>query len=397
MKDTTLSLSLHLPNEALLFDLDALYACLQTIPDHRDRRGVRYPLASLLMIGVLAKLAGQDSSRGMAHWAKLRTHELSQLFHLKRESMPHYSTWSRVLGHGVEANEVEQIVGRFFAQATKAAQRKRGSIHLAMDGKTLRGTIPLGETDGVHLLALYLPQQGVVLAQMNVEHKGREITFAPTLLSQIDLRGVVVSGDAMFDRRSLSSKIVQAHGDYLWTVKENEKGFYQDIEVLFQPHRKQAGTSAPPNDFRYAQTVEKGHGRIEKRTITVSSMLADYSPWAELAQVFKLESQRTDALGSTKTEVRYGVTSLPVYLADPKRLLALSRGHWGIENGLHYRRDATMREDHAQLRMGHAPEMLAVLNNAVLGLFARQGASNVAHARREFAYHFDKALAALGA
>src|SRR6266567_5440597 len=300
-------------------------------PPHRDRRGVRYRLASLLMIGVLAKLAGQDSSRGMAHWAKLRTHELSQLFHLKRESMPHYSTWSRVLGHGVEANEVEQIVGRFFAQATKAAQRKRGSIHLAMDGKTLRGTIPLGETDGVHLLAVYLPQQGVVLAQMNVEHKGREITFAPTLLSQIDLRGVVVSGDAMFDRRSLSSKIVQAHGDYLWTVKENEKGFYQDIEVLFQPHRKQAGTSAPPNDFRYAQTVEKGHGRIEKRTITVSSMLADYSPWAELAQVFKLESQRTDALGSTKTEVRYGVTSLPVYLADPKRLLALSRGNWTIE------------------------------------------------------------------
>ena len=134
------------------------------------------------MIGVLAKLAGQVSRRGMAHWAKLRTHELSQLFHLKRESMPHYSTWSRVLGHGVEPNEVEQIVGRFFAQATKAAQRKRGSIHLAMDGKTLRGTIPLGETDGVHLLALYLPQQGVVLAQMNVEHKGREITFAPTRL-----------------------------------------------------------------------------------------------------------------------------------------------------------------------------------------------------------------------
>lgn len=397
MKDTTLSLSLHLPNEAMLFDLDALYACLQTIPDHRHRRGVRYPLASLLMIGVLAKLAGQDSSRGMAHWAQLRTHELSQLFDLKRECMPHYSTWSRVLGHGVEPSEVEEIVGRFFAQAARTAQRKRGTIHLAMDGKTLRGTIPLGETEGVHLLAAYLPQQGVVLAQMNVEHKGKEITFAPTLLSQIDLRGVVVSGDAMFDRRSLSLKIVQAHGDYLWTVKENEKGFYQDIEVLFQPHRKRAGTSAPPNDFRGAQTVEKGHGRIEKRRITVSSMLTGYSPWPELAQVFKLESQRTDGLGSTKTEVRYGVTSLPVYLADPKRLLALSRGHWGIENGLHYRRDATMREDHAQLRMGHAPQMLAVLNNTVLGLFARQGASNVAHARREFAYHFDKALAALGA
>src|SRR5712692_9157811 len=207
----------------------------------------------LLMIGVLAKLAGQDSSRGMADFAQLRTHELSQLFHLKRECMPHYSTWSRVLGQGVEPSEVEEIVGQFFRQATRTTRHTRGSIQLAIDGKTLRGTIPLGATEGVHLLAAYLPQQGVVLAQMNVEHKGREITFAPTLLRQIDLRGVVVSGDAMFDRRSLSLKIVQAHGDYLWTVKENEKGFYQDIEVLFQPHRKRAGTSAPPNDFRRAR------------------------------------------------------------------------------------------------------------------------------------------------
>src|ERR671924_648965 len=83
-------------------------------------------------------------------------------------------------------------------------------------------------------------------------------------------------------------------------------------------------------------------------------------------------------MGITKTQGRYGVSSLPAHLADPKRLLALTRGHWGIENGLHYRRDATMREDHSQLRMGHAPEMLAVLNNIVLGLLARQGVTNVA-------------------
>lgn len=396
MKDTTFSASLDLPNEAFLFDLDALYACLQTIPDHRHRRGIRYSLASLLMIAVLAKLAGQDSSRGMAHWAKLRTHELSQLFHLKRECMPHYSTWSRVLGQGVEPSEVEQIVGQFFAQASRAGEPKRGSLQVAMDGKTLRGTIPLGKTEGVHLLAIYLPHQGVVLAQMNVEHKGKEITFARSLLKQLDLRGAVVSGDAMFDRRSLSATIVQAHGDYLWTVKENEKGFYQDIEVLFQPHRKRAGTSAPPMDFRHSSTLEKGHGRLDKRSITVSSLLADYSDWPHLAQVFKLERQRTNALGITKTQIRYGVTSLPAHVADPSRLLELTRGHWGIENGLHWRRDVTFHEDHAQLRMGHAPEMLAVLNNIVIGLFAMQAETNMAHARRDFAYHLDKGLAHVG-
>jgi predicted transposase YbfD/YdcC len=397
MKETTLSTSLDLPSEAMLFDLDALYACLHTIPDHRDRRGVRYPLASLLMIAVLAKLAGQDSSRAMAHWAKLRSHELSQLFHLKRECMPHYSTWSRILGQGMDPREVEQIVGRFFAQAGRPVEQKRGSLQVAIDGKTLRGTIPLGETEGVHLLAVYLPQQGVVLAQMNVEHKGKEITFAPSLLKQLDLRGVVVSGDAMFDRRSLSAKIVQAQGDFLWTVKENEKGFYQDIDVLFQPHRKRAGTSAPPMDFRQSSTIEKGHGRLDKRSITVSSLLADYSDWPHLAQVFKLERQSTNALGITKTQVRYGVTSLPAHLADPTRLLELTRRHWGIENGLHWRRDVTFQEDHAQLRMGQAPEMLAVLNNIVIGLFAKQGETNMAHARRDFAYYLDKGLARFAA
>jgi predicted transposase YbfD/YdcC len=113
--------------------------------------------------------------------------------------------------------------------------------------------------------------------------------------------------------------------------------------------------------------------------------------------VFKLESRRTNALGTTKTEVRYGMTSLPAQLAEPKRLLALTCGHWGIENGLHYRRDATMRGDHAQLRMGHVPQMLAILNNTVLGLFAHQGETTVAQARRAFSYHFDRALAALAA
>src|SRR5258708_21992324 len=349
----------------------------------------------MLMIGLLAKLAGQDSSRGMAHGAKLRPQELSQIFHFTREKMPHYSTWSRVLGQAVEPAEAEEVIGQFFVTAAKESEPKRGSIQLALDGKALRGTIPLGKTRGVHLLAAYLPEQGVVLAQMRVEEKSNEITHAPHILRQLDLRGVVVSGDAMFDQRDLSIQIVQAKGDYLWTVKDNQEGLREDIAVLFQPSRKLAGTSALPTDFRRTCTVEKGHGRLEKRSIIVSSMLADYSTWPHLAQVFKLEYQRTNALGRSKTEVRYGVTSLPAYLAGPRRLLELTRGHWGIENGLHHRRDATLHEDHSQLRMGHAPHLLAILNNTVLGILARQGVTNVAHARREFAYQFDKALYSL--
>jgi predicted transposase YbfD/YdcC len=237
--------------------------------------------------------------------------------------MPHYSTWSRVLGHAVEPAEVEHVLGQFFLRAVRRSERKRGSLPLALDGKTLRGTIPLGASRGVHLLAAYLPKQGVVLAQMQVDQKSNEITHAPTLLKPLDLRGVVVSGDAMLDQRKLSLQIVQAKGDYLWTVKDNQEGLREDIDVLFQPHRKLAGTSAPPNDFRTARTVEKGHGRLDRRTITGSHELSAYSTWPELAQVFKLESQRTNGLGTSETEVRYGVTSLPAHIAGPHRLTSI--------------------------------------------------------------------------
>ena len=244
----------------------------------------------------------------------------------------------------------------------------------------------------VHLLAAYVPEHGVVLAQVQVNGAFDEPWPSPKLLACLDLRGIVVSGDALFAHRDLSLQIVQAHGDYLWVVKANQEGLYDEIQTLFEPVVTRPGWSAPPMDFRTAQTVEKGHGRLEKRRITVSSLLADYSQWPQAAQVFKLESQRTDALGRTQQEVRYGITSLPAELADPNRLLHLVRGHWGIENGLHYRRDATMREDHAQLRMGQAPHLLAMLNNTAWGLLERLGATNLAHARREFSYQLDKAL-----
>jgi predicted transposase YbfD/YdcC len=196
-------------------------------------------------------------------------------------------------------------------------------------------------------------------------------------------------------RARLRGKILEAKGDYLWVSKENQSQMYQDIQTLFEPQQSRPGWSAPPMDFRTTTSVDKGHGRLEKRCITLSCLLASYSLWPGLAQVFKLERERTNALGEMEQETAYGITSLPTSTGTPKRLLALVREHWGIENGLHYRRDRTFREDDSQLRMGHAPHMLAILNNTALGLFARQGDTNLPHAQRTFAYQFDRALARL--
>jgi predicted transposase YbfD/YdcC len=396
MPITTLSSTLNLPEQALLFDLDKLYAVLRQVKDERGKQGKQYPLAELLLIGVLAKLAGQHTSRAIAHWARLRAQELQALFHLRHAKMPHFSTWSRVLGHAVDPDELEKLLGKFFGEQL-APTRQQGQRHLCVDGKTLRGTIPLGKGQGVHLLAAYLPKEGVVLAQLQVSTSGSEVSAAPQLLATVDLRGTVVSGDAIFASRKLSQKILAAHGDYLWVIKENQVQMAQDIQTLFEPQTSRPGWSAPPMDFRTARTVEKGHGRRETRRITVSSLLSSYSGWPGLSLVFKLERQRTNTLGETEQETSYGITSLPASLGTPNRLLALVREHWGIENGLHYRRDRSMREDDSQLRMGHAPHLLAILNNTALGLLARCNETNLPHAQRRFAYQLDRALARLAA
>lgn len=394
MNTITISTRLALPNQAFLFDLEALYRQLQRVKDRRKRRGVRYPLAEILMIGILAKLAGQTSSRAIAEWAQLRKLELAQLFALRRKTMPHFSTWSRILGWAVDPSEVEEVLGRFFAKQVEKPLQP-GERHLCLDGKTLKGTIPIGESQGVHLVAAYLPKEGVVLAQVQVSTSGSEVSAAPLLLATLDLRGTVVSGDAIFASRKLSLKILQAKGDYLWIIKENQMQMYQDIQTLFEPQPSHPGWSAPPTDFRSASSLDKGHGRLERRRITVSSLLASYAEWPGLLQVFKLEREATNALGQTEQEVRYGITSLPSSIGTPKRLLRLAREHWGIENGLHYRRDRTFEEDFSQLRLGRAPHLLALLNNTVIGLFRLQGESNLPQAQRTFDYQFDHALARL--
>lgn len=296
MTMTTRSSRLALPNKALLFDVEVLYGELQRVKDHRDRRGVRYCLADILLIGLLAKLAGQTSSRAIADWAQLRHRELSHLFGLRHQRMPHYSTWSRILAAAVDPDEVEQVIGHFFAHQV-SRRLAPGERHLCIDGKTLRGTIPLGSTQGVHLLAAYLPKEGVVLAQVQVSTSGSEVSAAPLLLATLDLRGTLVSGDAIFASRKLSLKILQAKGDYLWMIKENQKQMYQDLQTLFEPPSVRPGWSAPPTDFRSASSVNKGHGRRERRQITVSSELSHYSEWPGLSQVAQARTTTNQRAG----------------------------------------------------------------------------------------------------
>ncbi len=136
--------------------------------------------------------------------------------------MPHLTTWGRILGQAIDPQKLELVVSQFFKEHLSQQIPPRGSLLLNLDGKTLRGSIPAGCTRGVHLLAAYLPEYGVVLAQVAVDQKENEIVAAPRRLSQLDLGGLVVSGDAMHTQKNLSVQVVKQGGDYLWCVKENQ-------------------------------------------------------------------------------------------------------------------------------------------------------------------------------
>jgi predicted transposase YbfD/YdcC len=386
---TPLSVEVPSLDVPVVFDFGTIYCQFQTLTDTRKRRGVRYPLAVLLTIAVMAKLAGYTGARALADWATLRAEVLAEMFDLPRPRMPHLTTWTRVFGHALVLEAFEQVVAHLSAPASTAEVPARGSLQVCLDGKTLRGTIPLGHTSGVHLLAAYHAEQGVVLAQLAVDTKANEVVVAPQVVEQLDLTGVVVSGDAMFAHRRLSTQIVEAGGDYFWWVKQNQPSLRADLELLFTEEYVCAGWSVPPVDFTTFATIEKGHGRLEQRVLTASSLLADYQDWPYLAQVVKVERTRTTKLKETH-EVAYAITSLPAAAADAARLLAVGRGHWRIENGLHYRRDVTLQEDASQVRRGHAPQVLAALNNLVCGLCRRVGLSNLAAVQRSCARRIDQ-------
>ena len=202
--------------------------------------------------------------------------------------MPHQSTWSRILGQAMDGDALEQTLGAFFQhQHFPADVAPRGSIILAVDGNPLRGTIPLGPRQGAHQVAAYVPDSGVVLAPLAVERKENEIIAVPKVLAQLDLSGMVVVGDAMQTQRELSTAVVEAGGDYVWFVKENQPTLRADIEPVFTPLALLPGTSAPPSDFTFARQLDKQHGRLAERISTVSSLLAGYSDWPYLAHVFK--------------------------------------------------------------------------------------------------------------
>jgi predicted transposase YbfD/YdcC len=386
MKHTTEATITTSPENEMVFDVGSLMSHLAGLTDPRKAKGVRYQLKHLLTFLILAKLGGEDGMKGMAEWVRLRGQALVRLLNLPRESLPHQTTYERVV-ECLDVVSFDELIGKFFAQ------KDNHNLTINLDGKVLRGTIPEGETQGVHLLAAYVPEQGVVLMQVEVAGHSNEITAAPRLLEAIDLRDCVVTGDAMFTQTDLCVQIVEAGGDYVFPVKGNQAKLQQAIADVFMPFAAAPGRSSVRLPEDYTETVSSGHGRIEQRYLTVSTQLNDYLDWPHVKQVFRLQRvvQRLKT-GKITYQVVFGVTSLSPEDCPPHRLLHLLRSHWHIENRLHYVRDVSFSEDACQVRSKRRQRFLASLNNLVIGLIRSQDFDYIPEARRFFSLNYHQAL-----
>ena len=368
-------------NQVIAFDFAHLQRYLSQLPDTRSNRGKVYPLSLILTYILMAKLAGCDKPSAIASWVRKRQVALLKWGDSDHQRTPCLNTYRTILAEVVDEARLAELF-RNYLHDTYGGQE---SQLVVMDGKTMRGTIPKGETQGVHLLAVYLPEEGVVLGQVEVGAKENEISAAAGVLSTVPLKNRVVCADAMQTQRKLSVEILARGGDYLWTAKENQPTLRADIAQFFEPSRVAKGWHIPDLPCWTAETIEKGHGRIEVRRITVMQNVDGFLDWPGVQQLFKLVRQVTyQKSQKTTSEVVYGLTSCTRQRASAAQLLDWIRAYWGIENGLHYRRDKTLQEDATRFSLPKMPVVMATINNFVIGLTQKLGYANLPEARRVF-------------
>jgi predicted transposase YbfD/YdcC len=363
----------------------SLLAAFATVRDPRRSGSVTYPLAAILALSLVALLARQRSVLAIAEWASRQGDAVLEPLGLTPGQTPCQSTLQRLFAKldGAALSLALQVA---FAGTVAPDPTTRGGQAVAIDGKAQRGRLRFHPGGcPVHALTAFCHAFGVVLAQeaiaprQDAEKGEAELTVAPALLDRLDWQGRVLTGDALFCQRSLCQQVLDAGGDYLLVVKENQPTLHADLQLLFDPP-----VPAPPlGDRREAHTLDRGHGRDqERRHLIASTDLTGYLDWPGLAQVFRLERTWREH-GTSKRALHYGITSLPAPVAGAQTLLTVRRGHWSIENELHYPKDVTFGEDASLVHTGQGPTILAILRDTAISRIRLTGCRTIARRLRE--------------
>lgn len=358
----------------VVLDPNSVLEALADLPDPRARRGVRHQFAHLMLIVVCSVLAGAKTLVEMAEWAAdtART-ELATC----GIGTPHATTLARVLER-LDSDAFDLLAGDW-------AQSLGRPVAIAVDGKEMRGA-KNGKGSRVHLLSAIDHETNAVLGQVAVGEKSNEIPQFPVLLDHFpSLSGVVVTADAMHTQAGHARYLAERGAHYIFTVKANQPTLLKQLSTI--PWGR-----VPNGDKNSA----KENGRQIIRTIKCAT-LSPGIRFPHALQAIEI-TRKSRPIGTKKwhLETVYAVTSLPTYQANPRQLAGWIRGHWGIENGLHWRRDVLFQEDKHQARNGQTPRTLAILRNIAITLLKNHVHKNLAKTTRHLRNHPGKILRMVG-
>jgi predicted transposase YbfD/YdcC len=333
------------------------------LEDPRHARTRLHPLTNVLVIGLCAVICGCKHFTQMEAFGKAKTDWLARFLDLSR-GIPSHDTFNTVF-----ARLRPEVFERALLHWVTALQEATAGQILAIDGKTLRGSYRPGDSKAlIHMVSVWATANHLSLGSTVVEEKSNEITAIPRLLGLIDVSGALVTIDAMGCQKEIAQKILDADADYVLAVKDNQPKLHEAVRTFFTEQLDSDFEATPCQ--RYS-TDERGHGRVEERNYFVCPVPQDFpalEQWPGL-KALGLVINRTERDAEEHWEVRHYILSKKL---RGRRFADAVRGHWGIENNLHWQLDVTFREDDLRVYQGHAPTNLSILMRTALGLLKNE-------------------------
>jgi len=351
-----------------------------TLKDPRLKRRRLHPLVNILVISVCAVVTGANDFQDVVVFADKRKDWLSRFLDMS-EGVPSHDTFERVF-----ARLDQRAFQRCFSAWMGSWHGKVTGKHLAIDGKAIRGSASSSKGfRALHMVNVWATEAKLCLGVVSCEEKSNEITAIPELLELLDLSGALVSIDAMGCQKKIIEKIADKEGDYAVVVKENQGKLYEEIKDAFE---KAAEKGFEEMKCSYNEKEEKRHGRGETREVVVMEVPEDMkekAKWRKLRMIGMLNSKRVDSKGKVVNETRYFIGSKK---ASARYYARAMRGHWGVENNLHWQLDVTFREDDGRKQERNAVANFGLVRRLSLNMLEKND-EKLSMAKKRFAAALD--------
>ena len=329
------------------------------VKDPRIERNKIYPLEEILLIGLSCIISGGEGFNDMVLYGKSKLKVLEKVYPFK-DGIASYYTFRRIF----MLLDPEVFQDCFIEWVSSIKKRKVGGI--ALDGKMLRGSANGGK-GALSLLSAWAHEEGLVLGSKRVKDDSNEIPAIPEILDLLDIKDSVLTIDSIGCQKAIVKRIIEKGGDYVIGLKGNQEALKNSVEAVFKGEKK---VCFGPTLFSKYESLEKDHGRIETRkyrAISVENMPINISDWAGIKSIIEVESTR-EIGEKISHEKRYYISSLK---ADAQNIGKYIRGHWGIENSLHWVMDVTFNEDQSRIRSGNAHQNIATIRHIALNMLKK--------------------------